>query len=143
MLLQIARQMKHNMELDGDLSADDPRPPHTHHLHHLHNEPSEEEGDILELSNMMPPLHHLKVLFHLFFKHVTPFLPVIHRPTFEATYTAKVQGIRGAVLVLLVCANGALHCDDGTLDDIVSNSFGEEDSEVSDNYHIDKAQLMS
>ena len=53
-------------------------------------------------------------LFELFFRHFTPFLPIIHRPSFEAQYRDRVhlRNASFAMVVLLVCAIASRYCDD-------------------------------
>ena len=53
-------------------------------------------------------------LFDLFFRYITPFFPVIHRPTFEAQFAdgAHLRTPAFACVVLLVCAIGSKYSDD-------------------------------
>lgn len=61
-----------------------------------------------------PPDDLIHVLFALFFRHFTPFLPIIHQPTFEAQYKDGLhnKNTSFAIVVLLVCAIASRYCDD-------------------------------
>ncbi|KAF8315654.1 hypothetical protein DL93DRAFT_2112063 [Clavulina sp. PMI_390] len=61
-----------------------------------------------------PPEDLARILFDLFFLHFTPFLPVIHQPTFEAQYKSGLhhKNRSFAKSVLLVCAIGSRYSDD-------------------------------
>jgi hypothetical protein len=61
-----------------------------------------------------PPEDLMGTLFDLFFRHFTPFLPIIHEPSF------RMQVVEGhhfkntsfAIVVLLVCAIASRYCSD-------------------------------
>ncbi|KAF8315669.1 hypothetical protein DL93DRAFT_2056908, partial [Clavulina sp. PMI_390] len=61
-----------------------------------------------------PPEDLIRILFDLFFRHFTTFLPVIHRPTFEAQYNAglHLKDRSFGRSVLLACAIASRYCDD-------------------------------
>ncbi len=61
-----------------------------------------------------PPEDLTPKLFDFFFRSVTPFLPVIHRPSFEAQFADGVhfRCPAFACVVLLVCAIGSKYSDD-------------------------------
>ncbi|KAF8315668.1 hypothetical protein DL93DRAFT_2078902 [Clavulina sp. PMI_390] len=61
-----------------------------------------------------PPDDLIRVLFDLFFLHFTPFLPVLHQPTFEAQYRSglHLKNTSFAKSVLLVCAIASRYCED-------------------------------
>ncbi|KAF9507697.1 hypothetical protein BS47DRAFT_1377865 [Hydnum rufescens UP504] len=61
-----------------------------------------------------PPPDLTHKLFELFFRYLTPFLPVIHRGTFEAQYASGLhfRQTSFAVVVLLVCAIASKFSDD-------------------------------
>ncbi|KAF8315626.1 hypothetical protein DL93DRAFT_2057071 [Clavulina sp. PMI_390] len=61
-----------------------------------------------------PPEDLASMLFDMFFLHFTPFLPVLHRPTFEAQYRSGLhfKNTSFAKSVLLVCAIGSRYCED-------------------------------
>lgn len=61
-----------------------------------------------------PPDDLIHTLFGLFFRNFTPFLPIIHQPTFEAQYKDKLhhRNTSFAIVVLLVCAIASRYCDD-------------------------------
>ncbi|KAF8315656.1 hypothetical protein DL93DRAFT_846798 [Clavulina sp. PMI_390] len=75
-----------------------------------------------------PPDDLIRILFDLFFLHFTPFLPVIHRPTFEAQFSSgrHLRDTSFAKCVLLVCAIGSRYCDDPRvyIEDIGPKSAG-------------------
>ncbi|KAF8322612.1 hypothetical protein DL93DRAFT_2050436 [Clavulina sp. PMI_390] len=61
-----------------------------------------------------PPDDLMQTLFGLFFRHFIPFLPIIHRPTFDAQFRdgAHHKNTPFAIVVLLVCAIASRYCDD-------------------------------
>ncbi|KAF8339841.1 fungal-specific transcription factor domain-containing protein [Cantharellus anzutake] len=61
-----------------------------------------------------PPADLMPRLFDLFFRRLDPFLPVIHRPTFEAQVKDGLhfRCTPFTCVVLLVCAVGSRYCDD-------------------------------
>lgn len=65
-------------------------------------------------SVVFPPDDLIATLFELFFRHFTPFLPIIHQPTFEAQFKDGVhrRNTSFAIVVLLVCAVASRYCND-------------------------------
>jgi hypothetical protein len=61
-----------------------------------------------------PPEDLTATLFELFFRHFTPFLPIIHQPSFEVQYRDRfhLKNTSFAMVVLLVCAIASRYCDD-------------------------------
>lgn len=61
-----------------------------------------------------PPDDLIHTLFGLFFRHFTPFLPIIHQPSFEAQFKDGLhkRNTSFAIVVLLVCAIASRYCND-------------------------------
>lgn len=117
-MFQLARQMK--QEIDPHFIPEVPN---------CHNPRGPRREEDMPLSNMLPLSGRREELFHLYFRHANPFLPAIHRSSFEARYKRNIyppwQNIRNAVLVLLVCAVGALYESDIAFVEDEEDSGGE------------------
>jgi len=61
-----------------------------------------------------PPEDLAATLIELFFRHFSPFFPIVHRPSFEAQYKDRLhlRNTSSAMVVLLVCAIASRYCDD-------------------------------
>lgn len=61
-----------------------------------------------------PPPDLLQALVNLYFDHLNPYMPVLHRPTFTRKLSAGLHNVdlSFGFLVLNVCANGARHSKD-------------------------------
>ena len=53
-------------------------------------------------------------LLSLFFRYITPFTPVVHKPTFEAQYAEKLhlRDLPQARLLLMMCSVASPYSDD-------------------------------
>lgn len=68
----------------------------------------------LTQSTAFPPPDLMRTLIDLFFRYVTPFFPIIHRPTFEAQYADRLheRDSHHAQLLFMVCAVASVYSDD-------------------------------
>lgn len=71
-----------------------------------------------------PPKDLILHLFDLFFRYITPFFPIIHRPTFEVQYADGLheRDTRYSRLVLMICATASIYSDDPRVLHEVNNS---------------------
>lgn len=77
-------------------------------------DPNPEEEELQMPNYVYPDEDLLPILFDGYFNEINPFMPLLHRPTFENSVAVGLHyadPMFGAV-VLLVCAHGARFCED-------------------------------